>query len=108
MTVLAIVRSRRMQADQRYAAPLLRAGLLEIDAMIDAVDLEPQVAADHGVERRRHDQLSADSRRGSASRSLKNWRCCSKGRKSPSIEAAPRLVKAKRSCQPGGGMACQC
>ena len=38
---------------------------------------------------------------GNASRSLKYCRFCSSGRRSPSIEAAARLVRAKRSCQPG-------
>src|SRR5258707_2410971 len=40
---------------------------------------------------------------GSASKSLKYCRFCNSGRRSPSIEAAPRLLSANRSCQPGSG-----
>ena len=45
---------------------------------------------------------------GNASRSLKYCRFCSSGRRSPSIEATARLVRANRSCQPGAGTGCQC
>ena len=47
------------------------------------------------------------ARRGSASRSLKYCRFCRSGRRSPSNDAAPRLVSAKRSCQPGSGIGFQ-
>jgi hypothetical protein len=45
--------------------------------------------------------------RGNANRSLKYCRFCRSGRRSPSIDAAPRLVSAKRSCQPGSGIGFQ-
>ena len=45
-------------------------------------------------------------RRGDASRSLKYCRLAISGCRSPSMRAAPRLVSASRSCQPGSGTGC--
>ena len=62
MAVLPVVGAGGVQADQRD--PL--AGLLEVEAVRDAVDLHPQVAADHRLERGRHGSvlLRQTARRG--------------------------------------------
>ena len=104
---LPAVGASGVQADQGNAAACRGAGFLEIEAMGNALDFEPDVAADHRIKSRCHRQLSSGNRRGSASRSLKYCRFCNNGRRSPWIDAAPRLVSAKRSCQPGAGTACQ-
>src|SRR5437870_4187422 len=52
MAELAIVGAGGVQADQWY--PLT--GLLEVEAMGDAVDIGPHVATDHGIELGRHDR----------------------------------------------------
>src|SRR5579872_3035271 len=98
---LPSVGARRVQADQRYSFAIL----LEIDAIAFAADLDVNVPADDRLTLAPHAALATT--RGSASRSLKYCKCVMKGCRSPSTAASPRLVRAKRSCQPGRGTTCQ-
>ena len=102
MAVLAVVGAGGVQADQRDAL----AGLLEIDA-VRRRRRSPAAGSGRPWDRARAPWLSSPPAGGAAaaSRSLKYCRFCSSGRRSPSIEATPRLVRAKRSCQPGSGTA---
>jgi hypothetical protein len=66
--VLAAVGPGRVQADERDAD----AGLLDIETVRLALDVEPQIAADGGLERGfAHGLRPSPAARGSASNSLK-------------------------------------
>src|SRR4029079_12676999 len=103
MAELTAVGTSRVQAYQRDAL----AGLLEIQAMRPPAQVERHISADEGLELGRHQRTPTARRRGAASKSLKYCRLASSGCRSPSMRAAPRLVSASRSCQPGSGMGSQ-
>src|SRR5690606_33668282 len=93
---LAPVGAGGVQADQRDALPRL----LEVHAAGLAEDLHGQVAPDDRLER---GAVHGVASRGIDSRSLKYCRLAMNGWRFPSIRNSPRLVSAKRSCQPVSG-----
>src|SRR5262249_43618253 len=80
---LAPIRPRSVQADERNPLP----GLLEVDSVRAAAQLEPQVAAGDRLERAGGHGRPPAIRRGSASRSFTYCRLAINGWRSPSSVA---------------------
>src|SRR5258705_4505495 len=103
MAPLPCIRPSGVQENQGDTRPVF----LKVDAMRFAADFDMDIAADYRLDETAHAGTAAKYCRGNASTSLKYCKLAMKGCRSPSSTASPRLVKAKRSCQPGRGIGCQ-